>query len=963
MPSHVPLATYRLQFNSNFTFGDAIPVLDYLRDLGISHVYASPILASRSGSGHGYDVTDPTNFDQDTGGEDGFAAFQAALEQRGMGLLLDIVPNHMAASRENRWWMDVLEYGPDSPFASYFDIDWKPPSRTLENKLLLPFLGRPFGDVLNDGELRIDWRDGRFVLQYGEQLFPIAPNSYTQILSYDEGQANELRDSESSAAQEWRGILSVAQTLSNSDRRGQAAGERRIKFDSMRERLRELLGASREIAEFLGSALKELNGSAGDPRSFSRLEQILSQQHYRLAFWQTVSDAINYRRFFSITDLVGVRVEDPSVFNATHDLAIRIGLKPACTGLRIDHIDGLRDPLGYLRRLCERLSPPDSGREAPYLVVEKILETNEWLPEEWPVEGTTGYDYLNVANRLLVDESQAEAMEKVYAEWTGLRTDFDDLLYDKKKLVMRTLFAVEMRALGRLLGELARDDRYARELHPAELREALIEITACLPVYRTYIQALEIPDASRIVLEEAIRSARQRRATLAPEYFDFVSDVLLLAAPEHVRPEQREARLAFVTRWQQFTGSIMAKGFEDTALYVYFPLASMNEVGGDPRPTETDASAFHSFIAARREKWPNSMNATTTHDTKRSEDTRARIAVLSEMPERWAANLQTWSRMNQSYESQVDGVAVPDRNEEYLFYQTLIGIWPLNEEEWPTLVERLRDYLIKATREAKVHTRWDRPNEAREAALQDFVTKALDRDHNSEFCRSFEQFQECTARYGMLNGLAQTLLKTTCPGVPDCYQGAELWDLRLVDPDNRGTIDFETRRTKLDQLQKKCESRCGHDTEEMLRSWPDGRVKMHVLTHALRERKEHPDLFFSGDYQPVEAEGTHRDRIVAFVRRNENQWMISVTPRCVASLHAPILGQNERRDFWKDTWLRLPAKAPEKWTNVLGDANATAISAGEHGLCVGDAFQTFPLAILLPATSSQDHAVGNSRAL
>jgi (1->4)-alpha-D-glucan 1-alpha-D-glucosylmutase len=953
MPSRVPLATYRLQFNSNFTFRQAIPVLDYLRDIGISHVYASPILASRSGSGHGYDVTDPTNIGQDIGGEDGFAEFQAALEQRGMGLLLDIVPNHMAASSENRWWMDVLEFGPDSPFASYFDIDWKPPSRTLENKLLLPFLGRSFGDILNDGELRIDWRDGRFVLQYGEQVFPIAPGSYAQILSYQEGQANELRDSDSPAAQEWRGIRALAETLAISDSRGQAAGERRTKFDSMRERLRDLLGASREIAEFLGSALKGLNGSAGDPRSFSMLEQILSKQHYRLAFWQTASDAINYRRFFSITDLVGMRVEDPSVFNATHDLAVRIGLKPACSGLRIDHIDGLRDPLGYLKRLRDRLSAQDSGREAPYLVVEKILETNEWLPEEWPVEGTTGYDYLNVANRLLVDEHQTEAMEKVYAEWTGLRLNFDDVLYDKKKLVMRTLFAVEMRALGRLLGELARDDRYARELYPAELREALIEITACLPVYRTYIQALEIPDASRAVLDEAIRCARQRRPTLAPEYFDFVSDVLLLAAPEQVRPDQREARLAFVTRWQQFTGSIMAKGFEDTALYVYFPLASLNEVGGDPRLTARDASAFHSFISARREKWPDSMNATTTHDTKRSEDTRARIAVLSEMPERWAANLQAWSRMNQPYESQVDGVAVPDRSEEYLFYQTLIGVWPLDEGDWAATVTRVREYLIKATREAKVYTRWDRPNQAREAALQDFVTKALDRSRNPEFCSSFERFQDCTARYGMLNGLAQTLLKATCPGVPDCYQGSELWDLRLVDPDNRATIDFEARGARLDQLHKECESKCGRDREELLRSWRDGRVKMHVLTQALNARNEQPDLFLSGDYRPLETEGAHKDRVVAFARRNANRWMISVTPRCVASLHAPILGHGERHGFWKDTWLALPDGAPETWTNALADGGAASISAGEHRLSVGNAFQAFPLAMLLPTAGSR----------
>ena len=953
MPSRVPLATYRLQFNSNFTFSHAIPTLEYLRDLGISHVYASPVLASRSRSGHGYDVTDPTNIDQDIGGEDGFAAFQSALEQHGMGLLLDVVPNHMAASSENRWWMDVLEYGPDSPFASYFDIDWKPASRTLENKLLLPSLGRPFGAALDDAELRIDWRDGRFVLRYGEQIFPMAPHSYAEILNYCEVQFQELQDGDCPASQEWRGIRSLAQTLSSSDSRGQAAGERRAKFDNMRERLRQLVFASPGIGKSIESTLEEVNGRVGDLRSFCTLEHILSGQHYRLALWQTASEAINYRRFFSITDLVGVRVEDPSVFDATQDLAIRIGLKAACTGLRIDHIDGLRDPLGYLKRLRERLSPQDSSRDAPYVVVEKILARNEWLPDDWPVEGTTGYDYLNFANRLLVDERQAETMENAYAKWTGLRVDFDDMLYDKKNLVMRTLLAVEMRALGRQLGELARDDRYARELHPADLAEALIEITASLPVYRTYIQSLEIPGAARAVLNQAIQSARSRRPTLPPEYFDFVSDVLLLAAPEHIRPDQREARLLFVTRWQQFTGSIMAKGLEDTALYVYFPLASLNDVGGDPRVAGPGTSAFHSFIAARHVKWPYSMNATTTHDTKRSEDTRARIAVLSEMPERWAANLQVWSRMNQRYVSQVDGVSVPDRSEEYLFYQTLIGVWPLNEEEWPAFVQRLRDYLIKATREAKVHTQWARPNEAREAALQDFVSRVLDRERNASFCSSFEKFQECTAQYGMLNGLAQTLLKATCPGVPDCYQGSELWDLRLVDPDNRGLIDFEVCRARLDSLHSACESEHGQGIEEMLRSWRDGRVKMHVLVQALRARQKNPDLFFSGDYKPFEADGAHADRVVAFTRASQSDWMISVTVRCVASLHAPIVGRDERREFWKDTWLRLPAKVPERWNNVLAGESGTPISAAAGRLSVGDVFQDFPLAMLLPTAPLQ----------
>jgi (1->4)-alpha-D-glucan 1-alpha-D-glucosylmutase len=946
MPARAPLATYRLQFNSNFRFRDAISILDYLRELGISHVYSSPVLGSRSGSGHGYDVTDPTKIDLDEGGEEEFAALQSALEERGMGLVLDLVPNHMAASKENRWWMDVLEFGPDSPFASYFDIDWKPPSRTLENKLLLPFLGRPFGDVLNDGELHLDWQDGRFVLQYGEQLFPIAPTSYAQILNSPVNGKSASLESGSPSAQEWRGVIAVAQSIALGNG-ALAVADRRAKFEGMCDRLHQLLIASPEVYALIERTLEVLNGKPGTPGSFNELEHILAGQHYRLAFWQTASDAINYRRFFSITDLVGVRVDDPAVFAAIHEKAIRIGLSKSCSGFRIDHIDGLREPARYLKRLRERLSSQRPEHDDPYLVVEKILEENEWLPEDWPVEGTTGYDYLNFANRLLVDERQAKKLEEIYSKWIGLAVEFEDLLYDKKKLVMHTLLGVEMRALSRALAELARDDRYARELHPAELTEALIEVTACLPVYRTYIQSIEISEAARKIIGDAIELARTRRSTLAAEYFNFVSDVLLLAAAEHIRPEQREARLAFVTRWQQFTGSIMAKGLEDTALYIYFPLVSLNEVGGDPRLSSADPSAFHELIAMRQKNWPNSMNATTTHDTKRSEDTRAKIAVLSEIPEKWEAALLCWSRANEKFVHKANTAAVPDRNEEYLFYQTLVGVWPLHENEWTTLVERVQDYMIKATREAKVHTRWTTPNEAHESALRDFVAGVLDKKGNAEFCSKFEQFQRFTALYGMLNGLSQTLLKATCPGVPDCYQGTELWDLRLVDPDNRGTIDFERRRELAANLREAYESQNGLNTEKMLETWQDGMVKMHVLNRALNARKEAPDLFLDGEYLPMEVQGQHKDRVVAFARKYGNDWLVSISVRCIASVQAPVIGVEKRRDFWNQTELILPNGSPARWINTLADS-AAGIASAAGRLNLGEAFESFPLALLRP---------------
>jgi (1->4)-alpha-D-glucan 1-alpha-D-glucosylmutase len=935
----VPLATYRLQFNSKFRFRDAIGILDYLRDLGISHVYASPLLTSRHGSGHGYDVTDPTKIDPHLGGDEDFALLQSALEERDMGLVLDIVPNHMAASAENRWWMDVLEYGPDSPFASYFDIDWKPPSRGLENKLLLPFLSKPFAGTLNDGDLHLRYRDGKLHLEYFEQVFPIAPKSYAEILEYVDEGAKGQAESDSPAAQEWQGIFAAARKLAaDSVSHTQTAAERRTRFENTRDRLKQLLTSSPQIADQLESALTILNGVPGEPSTFSKLERILSSQHYRLAFWQTVGDTINYRRFFSITDLVGVRVEDPPVFDATHQLALQIGQKKVCGGFRIDHIDGLRDPYTYLTRIRERLS---AGRADPYLVVEKILGKNEWLPK-WPVDGTTGYDYMNYANRLLVDGANAEATEKVYKKWIGLQVNFEDVIYDKKKLVMRTLLAVEMRALARELIELACDDRYARELHPAELAEALIEITACLPVYRTYIQTLEVPDAAREVVRQAIQCAETRRPTLAHSYFEFLAEVLLLAAADHVRPEQREMRLAFVTRWQQFTGSIMAKGFEDTALYVYYPLASLNEVGGDPVPRRTDPAEFHKFLIARHEKWPNSMNATTTHDTKRSEDTRARIAVLSEIPDRWESSLESWSRMNEKYAIKVDGLSVPDRNEEYLFYQTLVGTWPQQDDEWEQLIPRIQQYLIKATREANIHTRWAKPNEAHERGLREFVVQVLDRQQNADFCSNFAEFHKCVAIYGMLNGLSQTVLKIACPGVPDCYQGSELWDLRLVDPDNRGAIDYDRRRTALKMVLEEREQA----SEDMLASWPDGNVKLRVFVRSLTVRKNRPELFAKGRYLSLDASGTHAGRIVAFAREYQQDWAIVVLPRCVTRVKAPILGPDARREFWNDTILRLPEEAPSAWTNVLAGKGTASISSRVDGLSVGEIFHGFPAALL-----------------
>jgi (1->4)-alpha-D-glucan 1-alpha-D-glucosylmutase len=950
-----PLATYRLQFSAKFQFRDAIGILDYLRELGVSHVYASPVFSSRTGSGHGYDVTDPTKIDPDLGGEEGFAELQAAIAERGMGLLLDIVPNHMAASSENRWWMDVLEYGPDSSYASYFDINWRAPSPFLENRLLLPFLAKPFGEVLDQGELQIRYDEGRFFLVYQTQTFPIAPETYADILRFRNRQLNEAVEPESPAEQEWLGIVAAGELIA-ADRNlsAQAASERRTRFEQLRDRLKQLVGSSAEIANFLQRTLAALNGSPDDKQTFDALERILGAQHYRLAFWQTASDSINYRRFFSITDLVGVRVEDPAVFDSTHEAIIRAALRPDVTGLRIDHIDGLRDPRGYLTRLRERLtaSSVNESNEGvdqapPYIVVEKILGRRENLPDDWPVEGTTGYNYLNFANRLMIDSGKAPAMINFYTRWTGVQPDFEELLYQEKKLVMRTLLGVEMRALGRELTELASNDRYARELRAGELTEALVETTACLPIYRTYVQSLEESESTQAVLESAIRKARERRQALPAECFDFLGDVLLLKAAPHVRPDQRENRFTFVSRWQQFTGSIMAKGFEDTALYVYFPLAALNEVGGHPIEFQDSVSEFHDYIRKRQEKWPYSMNATTTHDTKRSEDARARLAVLSEIPLEWEAALGEWSRMNEPYVMQLDGAAAPDRNEQFLFYQTLIATWPIGEAGWQSLLPRVQDYMIKAIREAKVHTRWSAPNEPHEKALAEFISGVLDRESNRVFLAHFTDFQKRTACYGMLNGLSQTVLKIACPGVPDIYQGADLWDFRLVDPDNRGPIDFSRQIAMLSELQR------GHgETEkdranDLLASWCDARVKLHVLSRALRARRDNSALFLDGSYIPLEVTGEHHERVMAFARSYESEWALAIVPRCLAGLNAPILGA-ERSAFWNSTSVTLPSETPRKWINVLDSKDAPCFQLGDGRISLAEAFKGFPVALLLP---------------
>jgi (1->4)-alpha-D-glucan 1-alpha-D-glucosylmutase len=937
----VPTATYRLQFNDGFRFVDATVLAEYLAKLGITDIYASPIFTSRKGSNHGYDVTDPTHLDPDIGTAHEFEQFQEELVRHGLRLVLDIVPNHMAASSENRWWMDVLENGRESGFASYFDIDWYPPSRNLEGKVLLPVLGRPFGEALDRGELRIVLHDGKFFVQYFDSIFPLMPRSYRRILKHRVEELRKTLSEEAPAYQEYSGIIAALSSLSETAR---SEAEKRVQTDAIRERLQRLLSSHPEIAEFLNANVAEFNGRSGEAVSFCSLENLLAEQNYLLAYWQDANEGINYRRFFAITDLVGVRAEDPIVFEATHDQVLHLAARAVVRGVRVDHVDGLRDPVGYLNRLQQRLlDSKGEDADCAYVLVEKILSQDEELPDDWPASGTTGYEYLNLANGIFVNPAGAQQLEKKYFEFIGREINFADIVYEKKKLIMATLLRVEMRSLGRQIANLAARDRYARNLLRPELMDALIEATACLPVYRTYIRNLEVPANAKELIEGAVAEARRRRPRLSAECFDFVRDVLTLANLSHVQANQREEWLAFVMRWQQFTGPITAKGVEDTAIYVYYPLLSLNEVGGNPEPSKTASrESFYKFIDERQKRWPHALNAASTHDTKRSEGVRARLNVLSEIPDDYAQEIATWAGWNEALKETVDGRKVPDANEEYLIYQTLVGLWPADVAELPSIADRLQAYVIKAIREAMINTRWMEPNEPYEQAVSVFLTQILSCKDNPRFSEGVSALVKRIEYAGMMNSLGQTLLKIVCPGVPDFYQGTELWDFHLVDPDNRAGIDYKVRTEALKTLTETQDKGIPQIAADVSSNWQDGRIKLFMIWRALGCRRVESDLFRSGEFVPLEVAGERSEHVIAFLRRHEGRQALVVIPRWVVNW-----SRNENDSLWKGTRLKLPMDSPGSWRSVFTERNLeNSEESGQRVLAVDAVLKDFPVGLL-----------------
>jgi len=985
----VPSATYRLQLNARFSFRDARDLVPYLDALGITDCYASPVLQARAGSPHGYDICDHSRLNPDLGGEEEFESFSDELRARGMGLILDMVPNHMGiADAGNAWWMDVLENGSSSVYARHFDIDWHPVNPDLENKVLLPLLEDQYGRVLEAGKIRLGFENGAFFLYYYDVKLPIAPCTYPIILEGAlAGVACELGE-EHPELHELRSILTALSYLPPRDELPAAkVVERNREKEVIKRRLATLYDASPSVRSALDGAVVALNGNVGDPRSFDALDNLIEHQAFRPAYWRVATEEVNYRRFFDINELAAVRMESPEVFESAHRILFRLLADGKATGLRIDHPDGLREPARYFRELQESFvlthvraalpaeHPVDDlprtvarcfadalGQQSfrptvwpLYVVAEKILSEGEALPPDWAVDGTTGYDFLNAVNGLFVDADSRDAFDHIYQQFTRGRTDFRQMVNSTKKMIMLVGMASEINALGHQLDRIAERNRRYRDFTLNSLTFALREVIACLRVYRTYISGPDgVSSRDRQFLEAAIEEAKRRNPRTAEAIFDFVRDTLLLDNLGDFGESDRPQLIEWAMKFQQLTGPIMAKSVEDTVFYTYNRLISLNEVGGSPDRYGVSLSAFHRQNIERLERWPHSLLSTSTHDTKRSEDVRARLDALSEMAEEWEAALGRWSRLNSSKKLVVDDQPAPDRNDEYLLYQILLGAWPaepLAADGIAAFRQRIADYMRKATKEAKVHTSWVNPNQEYDDAIEQFVVRVLPDCENDPFLQDLLVFQRKLAYFGYFNSLSQVLLKLTCPGVPDFYQGSEMWDLSLVDPDNRRPVDYRRRSEVLSDLRNRIDT-LGGDlrplASELLANVPDGRIKLYLIYQALQYRRAHERLFKLGAYVPLEASGSKRDHICAFVRSTSAEAILVVAPRLVVRLADANVQPPIGAEVWKTTWLVLPASlASCRYRNLFtGEVLTTDNHDGTSGLWLSKVLGTFPVALL-----------------
>jgi (1->4)-alpha-D-glucan 1-alpha-D-glucosylmutase len=975
--SRRPASTYRLQLTKDFTFDRAAEVAPYLHALGVTDVYLSPILEAAPGSTHGYDVVDHGRVSRELGGDEGYARLCDALARHGLGQLVDFVPNHMGVGPQNAWWMEVLENGPSSRYAYFFDVDWRPVKTELENKVLVPILGEQYGVVLEKGELQLVREGGSFFITYYEHRFPVAPRQVPQVLAHRlEALREELGPEEPSVWELESICASLVKLAPRSETDPQKVVERAREKEVAKRRLHALCETSPAVREHVDANVELYNGHVGDPRSFDLLDRLLDSQAYRLAFWRVAGEEINYRRFFDVNGLAAIRMEDERVFDEAHRLVLDLFRRGHVNGLRIDHPDGLYDPTAYFRRLQasalleqaralaetrgaqldasasaalrDRIDAGLADGELParplYVVAEKILSARERMPESWAIDGTTGYEFLAAASGIFVDRAAEESMTEGYARFTGLREGFGDIAYEKKRLITSSSMSSELNMLAHRLNRISETNRRTRDFTLNELRRALVEFVSNFPIYRTYVTPQgEVDERDRHYVEATLRRARRRTPVTDPSIFDFLRDVLVLRYPETLSEAERAEWLEFTLKLQQVTGPVTAKALEDTAFYIYDRLVSLNEVGGEPGEFGTSVRAFHELNASRRERWPGSLAATSTHDAKRSEDVRARVAALSEVPREWRALTARWHRQARQFKTDVEGEPAPDLNDEYLLYQTLVGSYPdppprPGTDEARCYLARVTAYVQKALREAKVHTSWTNVDADYEQAMTRFVEGVF---ASPELLESFLPFVRRVAAAGRLSSLSQVALKLASPGPCDIYQGCELWDLSLVDPDNRRPVDFALRARLLEELARRADgepaARVALAREvSQPEAMRDGRAKLLLLRQGLRLRRERPELFLEGAYQPLAAEGAHADRVVSFVRRRGDEVLLCVAPRLVLGLLEAAGGVAPR---WEGA-IALPAGFPGLTDVVTGARH-------EGGaLALADLFADFPVALL-----------------
>ena len=940
----IPSSTYRLQFNRWFTFAQAREIVSYLDALGVSDVYAAPYFQASPDSLHGYDITDHNKLNPVVGSRADYDAWIIELHAHSMGQVLDFVPNHVGvADSRNHWWMDVLENGPSSRYAPYFDIEWQPLKTDLRDKVLLPILGDQYGRVLERGELQVRFEEGTFHLVCGDRTLPIAPGTYRYILEIALQNLAEYRDEEFYA--ELQSVLTALEYLpKRTETNPKRIAERTREKEIIKRRLERRCAEAPQVQQAVEKALAQINGKLGDSRSFDTLDQLLNAQSYRLAFWRVAAEEINYRRFFDVNDLAAIRVELPKVFEAIHRLTLELVSTGAVTGLRIDHPDGLFLPGEYFEKLQRRCAKaletalPKDGR-AIYMLAEKILTGSEVLRKDWRVHGTTGYDFANQVTQLLVDSSAEEAIAKTFHRFIGHSVPFGHLLYAKKLQVMKLALANDVDVLGNMLDRLSERSRWYRDFTLEALSRAVRETIACFPVYRTYVAPGEpVSEEDRLIVERAISGAKRRNPAMDESIFNFLREVLLFRFPASLDAAGRMAHTHFVLKFQQTTAPVMAKGLEDTVFYIYNRLTALNEVGGEPQQFGISVNTFHDRNLDRQRNWPASLLATSTHDTKRSEDVRARIAAISELSDLWRRSVQRWRAANRRWKTTISDLEAPDSNEEYLLYQTLLGTWPMQPNGQPQLtataeyVDRIQAYMAKALHEAKINTSWTQPNEQWDAAMRDFIANILKSSPRTKFLPIFLPVAQEIARLGAINSLTQTLLKLVSPGVPDIYQGNEIWDYSLVDPDNRRPVDYRLRQTMLSGL-------AGAQPNELMATWPDGRIKMFLTQRVLRFRREHGDLFQRGEYLPMYASGTFAECCVSFVRRLDDKWIAVIAPRLSSRVGFPPIGE-----LWKDTAIELPEGVSLAQAHDLFTCRPPPVK--DRQLRVGDVLSVLPFSVI-----------------